>query len=63
MKLTLKALRINKGLLQSDVAAALNVNRKTVGAWENGTLMPRWDKIDAICEFYGVSFDDIRWKP
>lgn len=63
MKWTIKTLRINKGLRQSDLATALNVNRKTVGAWENGKLMPRWDKIDAICDFFGVNYDDIKWKP
>ena len=63
MKLTLKALRINKGLRQSDLAGMLNVNRKTIGAWEQGTSYPAVDKIDAICEIFGVSYDDIEWKP
>ena len=63
MKWTLRTLRVNKGLLQTDVALALGVNRKTIGAWEAGTSMPRWDKIDAICDFFGVAYDDIKWKP
>lgn len=63
MKLTLKMLRIDKGLRQSDVAVALGVNRKTIAAWEKGTSLPTADKIDAICELYAVSYDNIRWKP
>lgn len=63
MKYTLKMLRIGKNLLQTDVANKLNVNRKTVSAWEQGKSLPTVDKIDAICELYGVSYDDIQWKP
>lgn len=63
MQLTLKTLRINKGLRQSDMAKKLNVNRKTISAWEKGKSLPAVDMIDAICELFGVSYDDIRWKP
>lgn len=63
MKYTLKMLRIGKNLLQTDVANRLNVNRKTVSAWEQGKSLPTVDKIDAICELFGVSYDDIQWKP
>lgn len=63
MKLTLKTLRINKGLRQVDMAVALGVNRKTVAAWEKGESLPAVDKIDAICELFSVSYDDIKWKP
>lgn len=63
MKWTLKMLRISKDMLQSDVAAALGVNRKTISAWESGKSMPTVDKIDAICALYGVGYDEIKWKP
>lgn len=63
MKFTLKMLRVGKNLKQTDVASALHVNRKTVSAWEQGKSLPAVDMIDAICEFYGVSYDDIKWKP
>jgi transcriptional regulator with XRE-family HTH domain len=62
MKYTLKQLRVGKGLRQTDVAVALGVNRKTIAAWENGISLPTADKIDAICELFGVSYDDIQWK-
>ena len=63
MKYTLKMLRVGKGLKQTDLAVAFDVNRKTISAWEQGKSLPSVDKIDAICEFFGVSYDDIQWKP
>lgn len=62
MKYTLKMLRVGKGLKQTDLAIRLNVNRKTIMAWEKGKSLPSVDMIDAICEFFGVSYDDIQWK-
>lgn len=62
MRITLKAARVNKGLTQAAVGVALNVTKKTVGAWENGKTMPNADKIDALCDLLGVKYDDIRWK-
>lgn len=63
MQITLKALRVSKDLRQEDVGNALDVNRKTIAAWEKGRSLPTVEKIDAICEFYGVRYDDIKWKP
>lgn len=62
MKYTLKMLRVGKGLKQTDVAVALKVNRKTISAWEKGKSLPAVDVIDAICELFGVSYNDIKWK-
>lgn len=63
MKYTLRQLRVGKNMTQADLAKALNVNRKTIIAWENGKYFPAVDMIDAICEFFEVSYDDIRWRP
>jgi DNA-binding XRE family transcriptional regulator len=63
MKYTLKMLRVGMGLKQTDLATTLGVNRKTISAWEIGKSLPAVDKIDAICEFFGVNYDDIKWKP
>lgn len=63
MKFTLKMLRVSKNLKQTDLALALDVNRKTIIAWEKGKSLPAVDKINEICEFFGVSYDDIKWKP
>lgn len=62
MRVSLKAARVDKNLTQTDVANALNVTKKTVGAWESGKSMPKADKIDQLCKLLGRSYDDIRWS-
>lgn len=63
MQMTLKSLRVNRGLKQTDMAVSLDVNRKTISAWESGKAMPTVDKVDAICALLGVGYDDIKWRP
>ena len=48
MKITLRAARINKGLTQAEVGAALSVNKKTVGSWEKGRTMPNTKLIEPL---------------
>lgn len=62
-KITLKAARVNAGLTQKEAAKRLNVGNKTMWAWEQGKTMPKVNKIDAICDLYGVSYDDIIFLP
>lgn len=62
MRITLKAARANKRWTQQDLAKAVEVTKKTVGAWENGKSMPKVDKIERICSVLGVKYDDIQWK-
>ena len=61
-RISLKAARINKGYTQEYVAEKLRVTKKTVGSWENGKSMPKIDKIEPICELYGVQYDNIAWN-
>ena len=62
MRISLKAARINAGLKQTDMATALNVDRKTIGSWESGKSMPTADKVEPICALLGVNYDAIKWK-
>lgn len=62
MRVSLKAARVDKNLTQTDMAKALNVTKKTVGAWESGKSMPKADKIEQICILLGRTYDEIRWK-
>lgn len=59
LKITLRAARVNKGYTQEYVAQKLNVTKKTVGSWENGTTVPKLDKINSLCELYGIGFDNL----
>lgn len=61
--ITLKAARVNVGLTQKEAAKRLNISNKTIWAWENGKSMPNANKIDAICNLYAVSYDDIIFLP
>lgn len=62
-KISLEAARRNVGLSQKDVAKSLNVSNKTISSWENGKTFPSADKIDALCELYKMSYDDINFLP
>ncbi len=59
MKITLKAARVNAGLTQKEAAAALRVSNKTLGNWEAGASMPNVKAVTAICELYGIEYDNI----
>jgi transcriptional regulator with XRE-family HTH domain len=60
-KITLAAARVNAGYSQKKAAELLKVSNKTLGSWENGKSMPTADKIDAICQLYGLSYDNINF--
>ena len=62
MRISLKAARADKNLTQKELAIAVGVTKKTVGAWESGKSMPKADKIDLLCQVLGKTYDDIRWK-
>ena len=63
VKLSLRAARVNMGLLQKEAAERLGVSNKTLGNWENGVTFPPADKIPAICELYGVPYDLLNFLP
>lgn len=62
-KISLEAARINAGLSQKEVAVSLGVSNKTVSSWENGKTFPSAPMIDALCELYKMSYDDINFLP
>lgn len=62
IRVSLKAMRVNRGLTIEESAQALGVNRKTVWCWENGRNKPSIDMVEPICNLYGCSYDDIDWS-
>jgi len=58
-QMSLKALRVNEKLTQTEAAAGLGVSQKTISNWEKGITHPNQKAIEKICEFYGVSYDFI----
>ena len=61
MALTLKALRVNAGLKQTEAAKILGITAETLGHWENGKTFPSIKQINKIEELYKVSYADIKF--
>lgn len=59
MKVTLKALRANQQLTQSEAAKLIGVSTDTWRKWENGITFPDVPKIDKIEKMFNVKYDDI----
>lgn len=63
LKLTLRAARVNAGLIQNVAAEALGIRPETLRSWEHGETFPNADMIPKICELYGVTYDQLTFKP
>ena len=63
VKISIRAARVNAGFLQKEAAIQLGISNKTLCNWENGITFPPADKIPAICELYGVSYDHLNFLP
>lgn len=58
-KVTLKQIRVLRGMSQKTVAERLGVTTKTVSNWECGRCLCSMKMFKELCELYGVSMDDI----
>lgn len=63
IRMTMKAARVNAGLTQKEAAKRFGISNKTLSSWESGTSTPRADQVPAICDCYGVSYNDIIFLP
>lgn len=63
VKISVRAARVNVGLSQKEAADYIGVSTKTLSNWENGITFPSADKIPAICELYGVTYDQLNFLP
>ena len=61
MAMTLKALRVNKGLDQKSAAERLGITPETLGRWEQGKSFPNVKQITLIEKLYSVSYSDINF--
>jgi transcriptional regulator with XRE-family HTH domain len=62
-KISIRAARVNVELSQKEAAEQLGVCNKTLCNWENRITFPPADKINAICELYGVPYDHLNFLP
>ena len=52
-------LRKEKNISQEELANALDVSRQTVSKWETGESMPDFNKIKPICDYFGITTDEL----
>lgn len=52
-------MRINKGISQELLAEKILVSRQSVSKWEIGEAIPQIDKIISLCDFFGVTADEL----
>lgn len=52
-------MRLSKKMTQDDVAMELCVSRTTVSMWENGSALPRADKLPQLAKIFGCTIDDL----
>ena len=52
-------LRKEKNLSQEELANVLGVSRQTISKWETGESTPDFDRIIPLCEFYGITSDEL----
>ncbi|WP_200842546.1 helix-turn-helix transcriptional regulator [Klebsiella pneumoniae] len=59
LRLTLKALRANSNMKQSEVAQELGISATTWSKWENGKSFPDVAQVKEIEKLFGVAYDEI----
>ena len=59
LQISLAAARVNAGLTQADVAAALNVGKQTVVSWEKGLSEPKMSQARDLSKLYNMPLDYI----
>lgn len=62
-KMTLRALRINRGLSQEVAAKKLGIASSTLSKWENAKSFPNAIELRKIEELYQASYNDIIFLP
>ncbi|MBQ6358921.1 MAG: helix-turn-helix domain-containing protein [Clostridia bacterium] len=53
----IRALRLSKGLKQSDLAGILGIRQNTLSTWETGKYEPDNESLQNIADFFGVTVD------
>ena len=52
-------LRKERNLSQEELANILDVSRQTISKWETDQTTPDFDKIVPLCEFFGITSDEL----
>ncbi len=52
-------LRVQKNITQEELAEKLDVSRQSISKWEMDSALPQIDKVLMLCEFFGVTADQL----
>ncbi len=52
-------LRKEKNISQEELANALDVSRQTISKWETGESTPDFNKICPLCDYFGITSDEL----
>lgn len=55
----LKELRMQKKMTQKQLAILVNVDQRTISAWEKGVCEPSLYDLCVLCEIFDETFDGI----
>lgn len=55
----IKLLRTEKGIMQKDLALAMEVSKQTMCAWEMGIYEPDLDVVVKLAKHFGITTDDL----
>ncbi len=55
----LSELRKKKHLTQAELATQLNYSDKAISKWEHGDALPSIENLLEICQFYGITLDQL----
>lgn len=58
-KENLKLLRLSAGITQAELAKMLNVNQRTISAWEKGVCEPSFELLAKLSEIFHETLDDL----
>lgn len=59
MKVSLRALRVNRNMSQAEACKALKIGRATLYKWETNSTFPNLKQLARICEVYRCRPEDI----
>lgn len=61
-QISLEAARVNAGYTQKDAAKCLGIDPTTLGKYEHGFSIPKWDMVQKMCKLYNFPSDFIFFK-
>ena len=56
-QIRLRELRLEKGVLQEDIAKLLNMSKMAISHWERGNSEPSIEQLKILARYFDVSID------